>query len=141
LQYTAIGEAVNLASRVEGMNKVYGTTILATQAVVDGAGNGFVFREVDLVAPAGTTRPVALYELLGEAGQVDAALLADVAAWSEALAAYRRRDWTGAAAGFAALRDGPAGPVLVSLYLDRCAAFASVPPPDDWDGVAVMHRK
>lgn len=141
LQYTAIGGAVNLASRVEGLNKVYGTSILATQAVVDRVAGAFVFREVDLVSPAGTTRPVALHELIGEAGQVDAAVLRDVEAWGAALAAFRRCDWAGAGVAFAALRGGVCGDRLVTLYLDRCAAFAAAPPGDGWNGVTVLNSK
>jgi adenylate cyclase len=141
LQYTAIGGAVNLASRVEGLNKVYGTAILATGAVVERAGAGFVFREVDLVSPAGTTRPVALYELVGAAGQVDAAVLRDVEAWAAALGRYRARDWAAAAAGFAALQGGPAGARLVALYLDRCARLAAAPPGEGWTGVTVLSEK
>jgi adenylate cyclase len=141
LQFTAIGGAVNLASRVEGMNKVYGTAILATGAVVERAGAGFVFREVDLVSPAGTTRPVALYELVGAAGQVAAAVLRDLDAWHAALALYRARDWAAAAAGFAALQGGPAGARLVALYLDRCARLAAAPPGDGWTGVTVLSEK
>lgn len=141
LQYTAIGGAVNLASRVEGLNKHYGTAILATQAVVDAAGSGFVFREVDLVSPAGTTRPVALHELLGETGAVDQATLRDVAAWGEAMAAFRRQDWAAAAVGFRAVMGGPLGVVLPTLYLDRCARLAAAPPGADWSGVTVLSEK
>jgi adenylate cyclase len=141
LQYTAIGGAVNLASRVEGLNKVYGTSILATQAVVDRASGGFVFREVDLVSPAGTSRPVSLYELLGVAGDVPAPVLREVHAWTAALARFRARDWAGAAAAFAAIRGDGGHHRLATLYLDRCASFASSPPGEGWDGVTVLNSK
>lgn len=141
LQYTAIGGAVNLASRVEGLNKVYGTQLLATQAVVDAAGPGFLFREVDRVSPAGTTRPVVLHELLGLASEDDQDRRRDMANWNAALAAFRRRDWGAAEAGFASLRAGAVNDRLRALYLQRCAQAAAVPPPDDWNAVTVLKEK
>lgn len=141
LQYTAIGGAVNLASRVEGLNKAYGTSILATQAVVERVGDRFVFREVDLVSPAGTTRPVALFELLGGAGSVDDAVLRDLEGWTRALSAFRQREWQRAAAGFAALRGGTTADRLVQLYLDRCARYTEAPPDDAWNGVTALKEK
>jgi hypothetical protein len=66
-QYTALGGAVNLASRIEGLNKVYATDLLVTQNVVDRTGGRFVFRSVDRVSPAGISVPIEIYELVGEA--------------------------------------------------------------------------
>jgi len=146
LQYTALGGAVNLASRIEGLNKAYGTDILATQAVVDRVGDRFLFRPVDHVSPAGTTRPVALFELIGEQAPdaecpVTDAQRADVAAWDAALTLYRAQDWQAAHAAFAALRDAGSPARLTRLYLDRIARFQADPPPPDWDGVQVFQDK
>ena len=68
LSYTAMGDGVNLAARLEALNKVYGTTILASQAIRQAVGSGFVFREIDCVAVKGKSRAIAIFELLGAAG-------------------------------------------------------------------------
>lgn len=146
LQYTALGGAVNLASRIEGLNKTFGTDILATQAVVDRVGGRFLFRPVDHVSPAGTTRPVALYELMCELAPdaenpATTALLAEVDAWCTALTLYRARDWQAARIAFAALREAGPPVRLTQLYLDRTALFQTDPPPPDWDGVHVFTEK
>ena len=77
MSYTALGDGVNLSSRLEGLNKQYGTCILASEAVRDAAGDAFAFRLLDLVAVKGKTRGVAVYELLGRAGEVPSAVLAN----------------------------------------------------------------
>lgn len=146
LQYTAIGGAVNLASRLEGLNKVYGTDILVSQAVVDLAGDHFLFRPVDLVQPSGTTLPVTIFELLGERAAdapfaTPTALRDEAEAWAEAWALYRNRDWQAARTRFSAMADGSYRPALVALYLDRCDGCLALPPPPDWDGVNILRRK
>jgi adenylate cyclase len=142
LQYTAIGGAVNLASRIEGLNKLYGTGILAARPVADAVGGAFLFRPVDFVMPAGTTQPVEVLEVVGEADGAGMADLARaIAAWEAALARYRARDWEGAAAAMRALPPGAAGKEMVALYLSRCARFAADPPPADWAGAHALADK
>jgi len=146
LQYTAIGAAVNLAARIEPLNKVYGTDILVTENVVGKAGNGFLFRPIDLVSPAGTTQPVMLYELVGETDNESdiAATPADrqeIDDWNECYRLYQKRAWSEAAAAFEALHAASTRKELVGRYAERCKRFAKYPPPDDWDGVKEFDAK
>jgi len=140
LSYTAMGDGVNLAARLEGLNKVYGTTILVSEALRDAAGDGFVFREIDRVAVKGKTHASAIFELLGVAG--DPSVLAKQAlvdGYGRALQAARRRDFHGALALLAAPEcrgDGPS-----EVLAARCGAWLSAPPPGDWDGTWVATTK
>jgi adenylate cyclase len=140
LSYTAMGDGVNLAARLEGLNKVYGTTILASEDLRAQAGERFAFRLVDRVAVKGRARGVAVYELLGLAADAEvAARAAGLGAYEDALRAAWERRFERAlelAAPLAAAGDGPAG-VLVA----RCRAWLAAPPPADWDGTYVATSK
>lgn len=133
--YTAIGEEVNLASRLEGLNKFYGTDIIITRSTLDGAGDGgFVVRELDLVRVKGIDRPAAIFELMDfDTAGSDKRELAGM--FTAALVLYRKGDYHGAREGFGEIArlypdDGPS-----AMYLERAAGFADSPPPDSWDGV------
>ncbi|MGR3678568.1 MAG: adenylate/guanylate cyclase domain-containing protein [Paracoccaceae bacterium] len=141
MQYTALGATVNLTSRLEGLNKAYGTRILATSAMVTRAGPGFVFREVDLMTAAGTTEPVAIHELIGETGDALALPAKEVEDWQQCLDLYRAAEWDKAAAALAAHRETCTNPALVQVYLDRCAAFQANLPGPDWDGTFHHNKK
>ncbi len=139
--FTVIGDSVNLASRLEGLNKEYGTRIIVGEATRAAVGEAFAFRFLDLVAVKGKTEPVAIYELLGPAGSVAPARAAVLAAYERGIAAYRARDWPAACAAFAAAlaldpHDGPS-----ALYHQRAAEYRLAPPPTDWDGVYVATHK
>jgi adenylate cyclase len=146
MDYTALGAAVNLASRLEGLNKVYGTWILASQATRQAAGEGFVWRPIDQVEPKGTSEPTLIHELVGLVG--DAPELAPSQAgldycerWEAAFALYRRRDWGRAQEAFAALARLRPQDLAAQVLARRTAHFAADPPPPDWDGSAVYHSK
>lgn len=146
MDYTALGAAVNLASRLEGLNKVYGTQILASRATRRAAGEGFVWRAVDQVEPKGTSEPTLIYELVGLVGDApelapDQALLKYCDRWEAAFALYQERDWPGAAQAFAALAQERPSDQAAQVLARRSAAFTADPPPPDWDGSAVYHRK
>ncbi len=133
--FTIMGDAVNVASRLESANKLYGTLVLADEPTVSKVRNNIEVREIDLLAAAGKSESVRVFELLGEAGQVDAALLELRDAFQAGLAAYRNGNWRNAEATFAeclriAPDDGPA-----ATFLERAQAFSRVAPPDDWGGV------
>jgi adenylate cyclase len=135
LSYTAMGDGVNLAARLEGLNKVYRTTILASEEVRARTrgeeGDSFVWRQVDRVAVKGKTRAVAVYELVGEAGDAAAeARRPAIATYESALQAAFSRQFARAAALCATLPDDGPAQVLAA----RCRAWMVTPPPADWDG-------
>lgn len=139
LNYTALGDSVNLASRLEGVNKVYGTDVLIGENVWQAAGEAIVTREVDAVAVYGRAQGERIFELLGLAAEGPAP--GWVAVYEAALAAYRGRDFTGALAQLdrlAALKpgDGP-GERLAA----RCRELLAAPPPADWSPVTVLGMK
>ncbi|HVY39709.1 MAG TPA: adenylate/guanylate cyclase domain-containing protein [Polyangia bacterium] len=138
LNYTAMGDGVNLAARLEGLNKVYGTSILVSDETRRQAGDAFLFREVDRVAVKGKTHAVAVHELLGMAGDpVVAGRRAALARYEEALAAARARRF-GDALGLLAAQpeDGPSRALAV-----RCEAWRRSPPPAEWDGSWIAPSK
>ncbi|MET0867472.1 MAG: adenylate/guanylate cyclase domain-containing protein [Pseudorhodoplanes sp.] len=145
MQYTALGAPVNLASRVEGLNKRYGTLILATESVEEKVRDRFVFRPLDLVVPAGTTQIVPLFELLGTRDDgPDAASEATITSckeWSEAIAGYRSRNWNDAFERFRRFADRHPSDPVAPLYIERCRLLLSSPPPSDWDGAERFDSK
>ncbi|HEX3346464.1 MAG TPA: adenylate/guanylate cyclase domain-containing protein, partial [Polyangiaceae bacterium] len=134
LSYTALGDGVNLASRLEPLCKQYGVAMLASEAVVQavaGAADAPAFRFVDKVAVKGKHEAVGVYELL------DGERTDTVKAYEDALGAYLARDFTRAREMLLALPDDPPSGVLAS----RCAALIADPPPADWNGVYVAKTK
>lgn len=137
--YTVIGDAVNLSARLEALTKDYTTRILVGERTVELVGDAFVFRELDLVRVTGRGATARVFELVGTPG--DASLSpAELAAFGEALAAYRAADWATAQDRFASfLRAHPDdGPTRV--FLERVSALRARPP-GDWDGVYEQRGK
>ena len=131
LTYTALGDGVNLSSRLEGLCKHYGVTVLASDAVVAEARAEVTFRRIDRVIVAGKHEAVEVHELL-ETGPLSAARRALVDAYQAALDAYLRRDFAGARALLARFVSDDAP----SRVLDqRCAHYESAQPAADWNGV------
>lgn len=148
MAYTAIGSMVNIASRLEGMNKMYGTQILVSEQTRLGAGNAFVFRPVDVVLAKGAQDPLEVHELVGlsfaqdakEAPLVaDPALVARLPAWGEAIRRFRAGQFDHARA---ALRDcgDPARDPLVTAYAARLARLPEAAPPG-WSPVNRLESK
>jgi adenylate cyclase len=139
--FTVIGDSVNLGSRLEGLNKEYGTRIIIGASTREAAGDAFEYRFLDLVAVKGKTEPVAIYELLAVAGTLPPARAPVLATYARGLEAYQARDWAAASAAFGEALDlDPAdGPSL--LYRARAAEYLAAPPPATWDGVYVATHK
>jgi adenylate cyclase len=145
--YTALGDTVNLSSRLEGLNKEYGTHIIVNESTYVAAKDaGFLFRELDLIRVKGKYQPVTIYELY--AGAMDLENDGDLSQAQELLAGfeaarnlYRERKWSEAHAAFAGIvehwpKDGPA-----MVYLKRCEEYLTEEPVSNWDGVFVMTHK
>src|SRR5215831_17500859 len=122
--YTVMGDVVHLASRLEGSNKRYGTTVIASEATVTPTGRTFVWRELDAIRVKGRRQAVRIFEPLGVAGEVAPELLARAQAYGEGLTRYRARDFAAAAEQFArAARDDPPS----ALFLERARQLAQQP--------------
>jgi len=133
--YTVIGDIVNTASRLEGINKMYGTGIVVAEDTYRLAQQAVEARELDFVTVVGKTEPVRIFELLGRAGEIvpDTFALRDL--FAHGLAAYRERDWDSAEEKFQeclklAPEDGPS-----QLFEQRVAFLRANPPAADWQGV------
>jgi adenylate cyclase len=138
MSFTAIGDGVNLASRLEGLNKQYGTTILVSETIRQEAKEQFLFRRVDRVAVKGRSAGIDVYELCGHADQPSAGdRLTTVRTYEHALTAYLARDFHGAIALLDAQREDAPSVVLA----ERCRVLIKEPPPADWSGVFVASTK
>ncbi len=138
--YTLLGDAVNLASRLEGLNKLYGTAIIASGAVMDEAGEGFEWRRLDRVAVKGSSRGTLICELLGRHGAVPDTVLIARDAYERALDAYFAAQFDHAGESFdEALRLRP-GDRAAAMMRERVHVLADEPPLS-WDGVHVMDEK
>ncbi len=139
LNYTVIGDGVNLASRLEGLSKKYGVEIIVS-ASTRALAPGFVYRELDIVRVKGKNEPVGIYEPVGEAGAVDEAVVKEIDAYHEGLKLYRERRWGLARETFRALRvKNPL--LLYAIYEERASGLIENPPPAEWDGTTVFHEK
>ena len=132
--YTALGDSVNLASRLEGLCKQYGVDVLVSEAVVERAREEFAFRLVDRVAVKGRSQGILVYQLVGPAS---AELPAAAGDYETAFAAYSRRDFASAAV----LLERHPGDGPSRVLLDRCRALAATPPPPGWNGVHIAAAK
>jgi adenylate cyclase len=132
VQYTALGAEVNLASRVEGLNKHYGTQIIATGAVEQQARDDYLFRPLDLVVPAGTSQVVPLFELIGALGDradgASAAAIDQCREWRQAIELYRSRRWGEACDRFRRFaEDHPADRPASLPGIPLCRALRPLP--------------
>jgi adenylate cyclase len=143
LNYTAIGDPVNVASRLESLNKIYGTEIIIGENTYEAAREHIVARPLDRVAVYGKEMGLEMYELLAmrDAADVDA-MMAWIAVYEEARTALRTRAWDDAIRLFErviAMRGGRDG--VSSVQIARARAYMASPPPDDWDGLVIMEAK
>jgi adenylate cyclase len=145
--YTALGDTVNLSSRLEGLNKEYGTHILvneSTHKTVKHA--GFLFRELDIIRVKGKLQPVTIYELVGKLSELEQEsnyndlkqLLQDFTAAREL---YRKRDWEQAQHAFQDILDRTPDDGPSRMYWKRCQEYLFDEPPIGWDGVFTMTHK
>jgi adenylate cyclase len=133
LIYTAVGDPVNVAARLEGLSKEYGVRIVVGEATVAAEPQAFVYRLLDRVAVKGRAEPLTCYEVLARAGALDPAAERCLARSLYALALYRARRWDEALRLLAELDREAPGDWPVALARRRAAALRAVPPRADWD--------
>ena len=140
LNYTVLGDGVNLASRLEGLTKRYHVPIVVGSLTRDRV-NGIVFRELDKVRVRGKTVPERIFEPLGRAYDISPADLARLARWNDALEDFRARRWVQARAAIESLADERHYVRLCSIYLGYLRELMARPPGDDWDAAFTLYDK
>ncbi|CAN5557039.1 adenylate/guanylate cyclase domain-containing protein [soil metagenome] len=141
MNYTVMGDIANLASRIEGINKQYGTQLMISETTFVAAGDQIVARPIDVVAVKGKKQGVRLYELLALAADHNAAAEALAALSTRAIEAYLVRDFTGAVAAYDEVLATRPDDAAAILMRDRALAFVAAPPPPEWNGVTVATEK
>ncbi len=141
MNYTVMGDAVNLASRLEGANKPYGSYAMVSDNTYAAVKDQFRFRELDKIRVMGKNVPITVYELLEMAGPLPDKKEEVLGLYDAGLALFKHRSWAEARIAFGdALKvDSSDGPSKV--YLERCGVFLETPPDDDWDGVFRLTSK
>ncbi len=139
--YTVMGDAVNLASRLEGANKQYGTMLMVSETTYAAAKDEIEVRELDLLRVKGKKLPIKVFELVSKKGGLTEEQKKAFAIYDSALELYRKRDFKSALSKFGQVteilpKDGPS-----ETYSGRCNDYLKTPPPADWDGVFVMTTK
>ena len=138
--YTAVGDNVNLASRLEGLNKYYGTSILVSDTTAKALEHSFILRDIDLVRVKGKVQGVRIHELIGE-GEPDPELARFLGSYHQALALYRERRFAESVDAFTeALKLHPAD-ATCQRYLTLAQKHHETPPDHDWEAVTVMDGK
>jgi adenylate cyclase len=132
--YTVMGDAVNLASRLEGITKQYGVGVMVGENTKNAVPD-FVYRELDQVRVKGKHEPIAIFEPLGLNGEVEPAMLEELEQFNRVLEMYRKQDWNQAELHLRALLEKSPGCKLYQVYAERVEYFRTTPPATDWDGV------
>ena len=138
--YTAIGDNVNLASRLEGLNKYYGTNILISQATAQALGNDFILRDVDLVRVKGKAQAARIFELIG-IGESDPEVSRFLEIYHQALALYREHRWSESLPVFARALELHPEDATCQRYITLAQKHHETPPDPDWEAVTVMDGK
>jgi adenylate cyclase len=138
--YTAMGDPVNVASRVEGRTKSYRVGILVGEATRNRV-KDVEFREVDRIKVKGKDEAVTIYEPLGLKTEIDPKVLEELKIWNQTLRAYRAQQWDQAEVGLLNLQRMSPECGLYQAYADKVADRRRDPPPPDWDGVTVYDEK
>jgi adenylate cyclase len=146
IDYTAVGDNVNIAARLEGLNKFYGSSILTSGQIASVCSDEFLFRRVDRTQPKGVGTPLEIFELLGttegpDEFRVTPALMQLVDDWDHVHEVYASQDWLRAIDAIETFADMYPEDVLAGIYLDRVAGFLLEPPAMNWDGIVRFSKK
>ncbi|MBW3005150.1 adenylate/guanylate cyclase domain-containing protein [Candidatus Woesearchaeota archaeon] len=132
--YTAMGDTINLGSRLEGLTKSYGVQIIVSESTKKAVKNKFIFRKLDLVRVKGKNKPITIYELICRSNEEHDS--DKIQAYEEGLKLYLDQKWDRAIKEFEKVND-----FASKEFIKRCKEFKKNPPPKDWDGVWVMKTK
>lgn len=141
IDYTCIGDSINLGARLEPANKAFGTTIMVSEFSRAAANGDYAFRHLGGLQVKGKRLAVPVYELIGRSSELDHTLNDFVQAFEDGVACFQHRDWAGAAAAFKRcemIRPADAG---VELYRRQIVAYQGAPPPDDWNRAIELTTK
>jgi adenylate cyclase len=146
IDYTAVGDNVNIAARLEGLNKYYGSSILTSGQIAAVCSDAFLFRHVDRTEPKGVGHALDIFELFGtidgpDEFRVTPAMTKLVREWDHVYEVYASHDWLRALDAIEAFADAYPEDVLAGIYLDRVVGFLLEPPAETWDGIIRFSKK
>jgi len=139
--YTAIGDNVNLASRLEGINKQFGTYIIISESTYEGVKEEFLCRELDAVRVKGKVEPIRIYELICKTQDAEEILTDITRLFHEALSMYRASRFDDAIKKFQQIIDLRGEDHPSDVFINRCRIYKEKPPSEGWDGVFIMQSK
>ncbi len=139
LNYTVIGDPVNLASRLESLSKTYGGGIIVSEETKN-EGADFIFQELDLVRVKGKAQPVRIFELIGTTDTMTSRQLEQITGFNNMLGHYRKQAWQAALDALTTIESGE-NDTLCHLFRERIAIYQHNPPGADWDGVFTFQNK
>lgn len=140
LDYTAIGDTVNLASRLEGINKFFGTHIITSETTHNLVSDKFVFRQLDFIKAKGATKPMKIFELISNIDEIDNDINDKVAKFEQAFLLYRNKKFNEAISLFTLISE-KYNDYASALYVDRCRKLLTQDLDDSWDGVYSFKEK
>jgi adenylate cyclase len=141
LDYTVIGDSVNLASRLEGLTKAYKCSIIISQDTYDHVRDAIICRMTDYIKVKGKDKPVKIYEAIGECGSVDEETIKVCHLTEEAFGYYLERGFSPAIDVFESILEIRPEDFLSKMFIDRCRGYKQNEPPEDWDGSYVYREK
>jgi len=141
MDYTMMGDSVNLAARLEGANKQYGTYNMISEYTYNAAKDFIEVRELDIIRVVGKSEPVRVYELLSKKGELSQEDQRHYEIYTQGLLLYRDQQWDKAREKFEETQNGKPDDEPSKRYIIRCDEFKQKPPPADWDGVYTLTSK